>query len=276
MRVGVAVVDTGVFKHIDFKDRVIGFADFVGGKTGAYDDSGHGTHIAGIIGGDGTASGGRYVGVAPDSAIIGVKVLDRSGNGKIGNVLKGLAWIRENRERYNIRIVNISFGTTGTHIKDEHSMIEMVEELWDMGIVVVAAAGNSGPQKNSVTAPGSSKKIITVGAFDDATIMKSRAKNLKYYSGRGPTGECVIKPEVVVAGANIVACSNRPNSYSVKSGTSMATPVVAGAVAKILEREPQLTPKQIKMRLKECCEKISAPANQQGWGMLNMAKFVRR
>lgn len=274
MGISVAVLDTGIYRHVDFGNRIIGFADMVSGRRQPYDDSGHGTHVAGIIAGNGTASKGKYVGVAPKSDIVAVKVLDRSGSGLIKNVIKGLKWIEDNRDRYHIRIINISFGTTSKNIRDEQDMIKMVEKLWDEGIVIVAAAGNSGPSNNSVTAPGSSKKIITVGAFDDSTMFKNSTRSAKYFSGRGPTSECVIKPEVVVAGANIVACSNRKDDYSVKSGTSMAAPVVTGAIIRLLELEPELTPKEVKMRLRECCEKIKAPENQQGWGMLNIARFV--
>lgn len=275
MRVGVAVIDTGIFRHKDFDNRVAAFVDFINGKTAPYDDSGHGTHVSGIIAGSGAASGGRYRGVAPESAIISVKVLDHSGNGRIANVLKGLEWVREQREKYNIRVVNISFGTTTKdEVKDEDRLIEAVEKLWDDGMVVIAAAGNNGPSRSSVTAPGNSRKIITVGAFDDSSFTDQRNSSVRYFSGRGPTRECVVKPEVVVAGANIIACSNHKNAYSIKSGTSMAAPIVSGAVARLLKEEPQLTPKQIKVRMKQCCKKINVPDNQQGWGMLDVVKFV--
>ena len=115
MQTGVAIVDTGIYRHRDFGSRITGFVDLVHGKNSVYDDSGHGTHIAGIIGGDGSASRGRYKGIAPHSALIGVKVLDAQGNGKISDVVEGLRWILEQRERYNIRVVNISFGTVPDH-----------------------------------------------------------------------------------------------------------------------------------------------------------------
>ena len=95
MQTGVAIVDTGIYRHRDFGSRITGFVDLVHGKNSAYDDSGHGTHIAGIIGGDGSASRGRYKGIAPHSALIGVKVLDAQGNGKISDVVEGLRWILE-------------------------------------------------------------------------------------------------------------------------------------------------------------------------------------
>lgn len=275
MRVGVAVIDTGIFRHRDFGDRIVAFADFVNGRLQPYDDSGHGTHVSGIIGGNGAASRGKYKGVAPDCTIISVKVLDRVGNGRIANVLKGLKWVQKNAERYNIKVLNISFGTTPENmLEEESSLIQAVEKLWDMGIVVVAAAGNSGPERGSITAPGISRKIITVGAFDDSAYNGNRNGRLKYFSGRGPTRECIVKPELVVTGSNIVACSNKKNMYSLKSGTSMSAPIVSGAIAKLLAQQPDLTPKQVKIRTRNCCQKIGIPSNQQGWGMLNIPKFL--
>ncbi len=274
MQVGVAVMDTGIFRHRDFENRIIGFADFVNGRKYVYDDNGHGTHVAGIIAGDGRSSQGKYRGIAPKAALIGVKVLDNAGNGKIKNVIRGTDWIIKNKDYYNIRVVNISFGTRASVKQqvsvspedetEEEELVEAVERMWDSGLIVVAAAGNNGPGNGSVTAPGISKKIITVGAFDDR----------KYFSGRGPTTECVIKPEVVVTGTNIIACSNRQGRYSSKSGTSMAAPIVSGAVARMLGHNPYVTPKEVKIWMKSCCKKINIPYNQQGWGMLDIAKFV--
>ena len=274
MQVGVAVMDTGIFRHRDFENRIIGFADFVNGRKYVYDDNGHGTHVAGIIAGDGRSSQGKYRGIAPKAALIGVKVLDNAGNGKIKNVIRGTDWIIKNKDYYNIRVVNISFGTRASVKQqvsvspedetEEEELVEAVERMWDSGLIVVAAAGNNGPGNGSVTAPGISKKIITVGAFDDR----------KYFSGRGPTTECVIKPEVVVTGTNIIACSNRQGRYSSKSGTSMAAPIVSGAVAGMLGHNPYVTPKEVKIWMKSCCKKINIPYNQQGWGMLDIAKFV--
>ena len=110
--VGVALLDTGIYPHIDFKNRIWAFADFVSYKCRPYDDNGHGTHVAGILAGDGTASMGRYKGVAPGCGITSLKVLDGNGNGSRENVLQAFQWILENRNRYRIRIVNISVGTT--------------------------------------------------------------------------------------------------------------------------------------------------------------------
>lgn len=272
MYVSVAVMDTGIFRHMDFDTRIAGFADFVGRKKYLYDDNGHGTHVAGIIAGSGKGSNGKYRGIAPDTFLVSVKVLDKSGNGKIENVVEAAGWIIENKSAMNIRVVNISFGTrakmdNGPAIEtgeDDYALIMAVEKMWDSGIVVVAAAGNNGPGNTSVTAPGISKKIITVGAFDD--------KN--FFSGRGPTRECIVKPEVVVTGSNIIACNNHQGRYSSKSGTSMAAPIVSGAVARLIKNNPDITPKEVKIWMKSCCKKINVPSEKQGWGVLDIRKFV--
>lgn len=172
----------------------------------------------------------------------------------------------------NIRVVNISFGTRAKVEnepaieagEDDYALIIAVEKMWNSGIVVVAAAGNDGPGNASVTVPGISKKIITVGAFDD--------KN--FFSGRGPTRECIVKPEVVVTGSNIIACNNHQGRYSSKSGTSMAAPIVSGAVARLIKNNPDITPKEVKMWMKSCCKKINVPLEKQGWGVLDIRKFV--
>ena len=153
--VGVAVLDTGIYLHEDFKDRVTAFADFVNHRTSPYDDNGHGTHIAAMIGGSGISSDGKYRGVAPGCSLISVKVLDQKGNGYATDVLTGLKWIRENRDRYNIRIVNISVGSLSRRDMTENSiLVRGVNAAWDDGLVVVVAAGNHGPGRMTITTPG--------------------------------------------------------------------------------------------------------------------------
>ena len=264
--IGVAVLDTGIYRHIDFDNRIIAFKDFINNRSIPYDDSGHGTHVSGIIAGSGKASNGRFKGIAPMSQIISVKVLDSYGNGRIGSVIDGTNWIINNKDLYNIRVANISFGTTPNNnidIENTLNLIRHVENMWRNGIVVVAAAGNNGPAAKSITAPGTSHIIITVGSMDDKT----------FHSGRGPTKDGFQKPELVVAGSNITACSNRKNGYSTKSGTSMSAPIVSGAIARLLTNH-DLTPKEVRSRLKKCCNKVNLPHNQQGWGHLDIIKFI--
>ena len=243
--VGVCVLDTGIFPHIDFTGRIRVFHDFIGHRIKPYDDNSHGTHVCGIIGGDGRASDGRIRGVAPGCNLIVLKVLDRMGNGRKEDVLRAFRWILENRRYYGIRVVNISVGTTCRTFEDHKVLINGVERLWDEGLIVVAAAGNQGPRPGSVTAPGSSRKIITVGSSD---LLMGRTA----ISGRGPTFECICKPDLVAHGNHVLACApGTDNGYGVKSGTSMSTPLVSGAAALMLEKNPRLTYVQLKMKLKE-------------------------
>ena len=266
--IGVAVLDTGAFPHIDFEDRIWAFRDLIHGREQPYDDNGHGTHVLGILGGSGRASGGRHRGTAFGCGLIPVKVLDERGNGNKDKVIQALKWIEENMERYHIRIVNISVGTTQ---KEGHEdLIEAVEEAWDRGLVVVAAAGNMGPGRGSVTAPGSSRKIITVGSSD--MLVQNQG-----ISGRGPTRDCIRKPDIVAPGNEIISCSNKRGAcpYTRKSGTSMSTPFVSGGIALLLEKEPWLTNLDIKKRLRATAKDLGYPHNLQGWGLFQLKRFLK-
>ena len=267
--IGVCILDTGIYEHIDFTGRIWAFYDFLAFKRRPYDDNGHGTHVAGLVAGDGTASMGKYRGAAPGCGIISLKVLDRYGTGSQDDVLRALRWIRENRQQYRIRVVNISVGTTCNSKRNHARLLESVEQLWDEGVVVVAAAGNQGPRPGSITAPGSSKKVITVGSSD---LLEGRGA----ISGRGPTAECVCKPDIVAPGNKIMSCvPGKPYSYGVKSGTSMSTPLVTGAIACALEKNPALTNTDIKTMLMNSADDMGLPQNQQGWGKFNRRKFLK-
>ncbi len=277
--VGVAVLDTGTYPHPDFGRRLKMFKDVLNGRRAPYDDNSHGTHVMGVLGGSGESSDGLYAGVAPECRLIGIKVLDSRGNGSVTNLLRGLRWLRENKERYGIRIVNISVGSVPRRETGEQSaLIQGVEEAWADGLVVVAAAGNEGPSAHSVTTPGISRKVITVGSSDDHRAVDVCGSFMVHYSGGGPTGGCVCKPDIVAPGASVISCNamNRRDNrlYGVKSGTSMATPVVSGALALLLQKEPGLTPKEVKLRLMERAVDLGLPRNQQGWGMLQVGRLL--
>lgn len=296
--VGVAVVDTGIALHKDFVEggnRVIAFVDFISRKAEAYDDNGHGTHVAGIIGGSGYSSKGKYMGIAPECNFIGVKVLDQRGDGNISDVLAGLQWIIDNRKKYNIRIVNISVGTSAKDNLDENSLlVQGVNAVWDSGIVVVVAAGNNGPGPMSISTPGISRKVITVGSSDDNVAVEVFGSNrTKDYSGRGPTPFCIKKPDIVAPGSNIISCNisrytarnksadlslsaaDNPMMYTIKSGTSMATPVVSGAIALLLSAQPELSNREVKLRLRGCAVDLGQHWEKQGWGLLNISSLLQ-
>ena len=266
----IAVVDSGVAAHSDISpDRMLAAVDMVNGREGFYDDNGHGTHVSGILG----ANGATFVGMAPGCRYVSVKVLDSKGDGKLSNVIAGLKWLCDNHKKYNIRIINISVGTpVGKSFDETSELVKLVERLWEEGCIVVAAAGNNGPETGSVGAPGISRKIITVGACDD----NYRGIEYRNYSGRGPTKACIRKPDIVAPGSRIYSCSNMPGRrrYAVKSGTSMATPVVSGAIALLLSKYPDMTGKEVKMRLKETAVDLGLPHHVQGWGMINVRSLL--
>lgn len=270
--IGIAIIDTGMSAHFDLKDSIICFKDYVNNRKNYYDDNGHGTHVAGIIGGSGRKSGGKYKGIAPDSKLIIIKCLDYKGNGSIKNALEGCKFIEKNREKYNIRIVNISLGTSVEKKEaDMETLIDGVEHLWKKGFIVVAAAGNNGPERGSVTAPGCAKSIITVGSSDRKNDFKVDEYD---FSGRGPTKECIVKPEIVCPGTNIISCDVNKLSYMSRSGTSMSVPIVSGIIALTLEKNPNITNKQLKKLLYETSIDLGIEKSRQGWGLINPLKMV--
>lgn len=274
--VGVAVLDTGVFPHRDFDKRIIAFADMINHRPGPYDDCGHGSHICGIIGGSGVISDGRYQGMAPGCNLVVVKVLDRKGNGYASDVIAGISWILERKEQLGIRILNISVGSYNKKGMTENSMlVRGVNQAWDAGLVVVVAAGNNGPRRMSITTPGISRKVITVGCSDDNTEVIVGGNRMVDYSGRGPTAACICKPDVVAPGSRVVSCANRADKYAIKSGTSMSTPIVSGAIALLLEKYPEMTNRDVKLKLMQSSRDIGLPRNQQGWGLLDVERLLR-
>lgn len=274
-----AILDTGVAAHPDLSGRIVGFRDFTGGSQVCRDDSGHGTHVAGILAGDGKASGGVYAGMAPEAELLIGKVLDRMGNGNVENVLGGIEWILENRTKFCVRIVNISVGTQPELEQEQKErFLEAVEELWNQGLVVVVSAGNYGPGEGTVAVPGNSRKVITVGVPDTEIRFVSRGKNNINYSGRGPTSACVVKPDVFAPGTGIISCNARygrpgEHPYIMKTGTSMAAPVVSGAIACLLSKYPDMTNVEVKLKLRGSC--VEKPGTGAGWGFLNVKKLLK-
>ena len=272
-----AVLDTGISLHPDFDSRIVAFRDFVDHREEVYDDSGHGTHVAGILGGSGKMSDGRYAGMAPNVKLVIAKVLDKDGNGNVDAVVNGIDWILKLIQTQDIHIVNISVGThPGLERKEEERLIQSVEKLWDAGVTVVVSSGNYGPKERTVAAPGSSRKVITVGAVN-LPERNGVGKRRWDYSGRGPTENCVVKPDLVAPGTYITSCNGAyinkwKQPYTEKSGTSMATPIVSGAVACVLSKYPDMSNVEVKLRLRESCVPYNSSVG--GWGILNMKWFM--
>ncbi len=265
----IAVIDTGIdASHVDLDEgKVIGWKDFVNGKTTPYDDQGHGTHVASIVAGDGDGNAANK-GVAPGAALVGIKVLNSQGSGSLSDVEAGVQWAIDNRDVYGIEIISMSLGSSGSSDGTD-SLSQTVNSATTAGITIVVAAGNEGSGSYTIGSPAAADKAITVGAAAD---VGENGFNIASFSSRGPTADGRIKPDIVAPGYKITAAkSGSTNGYVEYSGTSMATPFVSGTIALMLQENPSLTPQQVKDILRDTARDFG-PAGKDvdfGWGMLD-------
>ncbi len=285
--VTIAVIDTGIYPHADIRDRIKGFKDFINNRTAPYDDNGHGTHCAGDAAGNGALSGGKYRGPAPEANLVGVKVLDKMGSGSLSTVISGIEWCIQNQTQFNIKVLSLSLGSDAVQSAQDDPVVKAVDKAWDQGMVVCVAAGNSGSSQQTIASPGISPKIITVGAINDYNTEERSDDRVADFSSRGPTIDGLMKPDLITPGVNIISLRS-PNSFLDKinassrvdtnyfslSGTSMATPICAGVVAQLLQKEPNLSPDIVKSRLIRACENIGESNYAQGHGYLNASKLL--
>lgn len=269
--VTIAFIDTGINSHLDFKlanNRLLTFCDFVNNLDKNYDDNGHGTFVAGVATGSGIFSNGKYAGIAPNANIISLKALNEKGEATAVTILEAMQWIYENYEKYNIKVVCMSFGSEPLGTNDP--IMKGAEKLWQEGILVVSAGGNSGPTQQTIKSPGVSKKIITVGGLDDGRDefghFNEKQFKVAQFSSRGPAFNRV-KPDLIAPSVNITSCSHK-GGYRQMSGTSVATPMVAGLCALIYEKYPNATPDQIKKFLLYNAKTIFQGRFAEGYGVV--------
>lgn len=279
--VTVAVLDTGMGWHPDLQGVAVAFRDFVGRRNLMYDNNGHGTHVCGILSGSGGISKGRYRGMAPGAKLVVGKVLDGKGEGSAEIMVEGMNWVLQIRERYKIRILNISIGIGSLEKQEKEKVLkEKIEELWRSGILVVCAAGNKGPGDGTISSVGGNR-VVTVGCHD-GEYAKDNPSRCEAYSGRGILGSPVRKPDLVAPGTDIVSCNlncygiwgRMKNPYIAKSGTSMATPIVAGAAALAFQQDPAMSNEECRHRLLYTATDLGLPWNRQGWGMVNAERLL--
>jgi serine protease AprX len=295
--VTVAVIDSGVKPHADLPaSRIKAFVDFVNGRTTAYDDYGHGTHVAGIIAGSGVSKNGKFTGVAPGASIVALKVLDQKGAGLTSDVLAALEWVLTNHKTYGIRVVNLSLGHPIYEPAATDPMVQVVEQLTKKGIVVAVSAGNMGRNAldqtvyGSITSPANAQGAITVGAVDTLSTLERGDDTVASFSSRGPTRyDEFVKPDVLAPGYRIASLISSNSTLAVKypnyivdsvyfrlNGTSQAAPVVAGAAALMLQANPGLTAHTVKAVLQYTAQRINKlDVMTQGAGEVNIAGAVR-
>ncbi len=273
--VTIAFIDTGVHNHIDFvvpRNRIKMFKDFANYEPNAYDDNGHGTFVASVACGNGLAGGKTFCGVAPNADLISLKALDKNGETGAFTILEAMQWVHDNRKKYNIRVVCMSFGSQPLQSGDP--LIRGAETLWNDGIVVVVAAGNSGPESSTIKSPGVSTKVITVGAMNDERdengVVDEKKFHVANFSSRGPAFTN-FKPDLLTSGVNLTCCSNKDGElYTHMSGTSVATPLVAGLCALIVQKYPEITPLEVKGMILNSCKKITGNRNDEGFGYFHI------
>ena len=271
--IGVAILDSGIAPHPDLAGRIVASVDFTSGAAPTLvppaDPGGHGTHVAGLVAGDGTASGGAYAGIAPGANLVDVRVITSTGSTTVSTLIAGMQWILAHRADYNIRVVNLSAGAPVTVSYNDDPLAAAVEILVFAGITVVVSAGNAGPTSSSITTPGFDPYVITVGAIDDNGTATLADDAIASWSSHGPTAiDGLAKPDLVAPGRRIVSLRSPGSTLDLQfpdrlvagldplvpeyfrlSGTSMAAPVVTGVVALMLEGTPTLSPAQVKQRL---------------------------
>ncbi|MBI4014677.1 MAG: S8 family serine peptidase, partial [Candidatus Aenigmarchaeota archaeon] len=265
--VKIAVLDTGIdSSHEILKGRVLLEKDFTG-KNSPKDVFGHGTHVAGIIAGNGNVTG-----IARGALLFNAKVLDDSGLGSDIDVIRAINWAVDpdsNDETDDgADIISMSLGGLYT---DPFGPISMaLKAATERGVIAVAAAGNCGPCGScggfkGVTTPGASPYAITVGAVDE------NGQHACFSSGQS-IGGVGVKPDVAAPGKNIL--SSVPGGYATKSGTSMATPHISGAIALLLQMQPGLNQSDVKQFLESLSKESGVPGKdiQYGSGLLDMGR----
>jgi serine protease AprX len=287
--VTVAVVDSGIANHPDLSGRILGEVEIVGREKGFADYFGHGTHVAGIIAGDGRSSSDsksfrRLNGIAPKAKLLSVRVLGADGSGRVSDVLAGIDWVLQHREEFGIRVLNLSLGHPVEESYRTDPLCLALERAWAAGIVVVVSAGNAGRDGYAtINSPGNHPALITVGASNNAGTSERADDLLASYSSRGPSYlDHVVKPDLVAPGNRTVSLRaagstldaafpdlrvkvgefrNDParagddSVYFRLSGSSMAAGVVSGMAALMIQADPAITPDTVKARLMKSAEK---------------------
>ena len=293
--VGIAIVDSGInpsgdlYTNMGVNRQVANVYFNTDYNQNTSDGYGHGTHVSSVAAGDGSDSNGKYIGVAPMANVINVKVTNDDGSTRASDVISGLQWVLENKATYNIRVVNISFNSTLAESYHTSPLDAAVEILWFNKIVVVVSAGN---QANGVLYPPANDPfVITVGATDDKGTNSLNDDVVTTFSAYGTTSDGFAKPDLVAPGRNIIARLVNTNmgiakdhpanviaqAYFKMSGTSVSAPMVSGAVAILLQSEPNLTPDQIKYRLTTTANKswTGYSSTKAGAGYLDVYAAVK-
>ncbi|MBY7740209.1 S8 family peptidase [Paenibacillus polymyxa] len=284
--VTIAIIDSGIYPHPDLSlpnNRIIGFYDVIKQQeVQPFDDGGHGTHCAGCAAGNGSSSNGKYRGLAYQANLVGVRVFEGRSTAT-SNIVRGVQWCIDNKEKYGIKIMSLSLGGTAIIPAEDDLLCKILREAQNQGISVVVAAGNAGARPQTVESPGIDPELITVGATNDKNTNDSSDDDVPNFSGRGPTKFGHQKPDTVAPGTNIISLRSKNSEYDrsapqfrvgewycTMNGISMATPIVAGMVALLYEAKPDATSKEIKEAILNGAQDLFHDVNSSGKGYLSL------
>jgi serine protease AprX len=283
--VTVAMIDTGVARVADLGNRVVARVDFTPGGHGE-DEYGHGTHLAGVIAGDGSSSLGKWRGVAPGARLISLKVAGPDGSTDVSVVIAALHWVVSHRAQFNIKVLNLAFGTDSVQSYAVDPLNAAVERAWAAGITVVVSAGNRGP--GTINKPSDDPYVITVGAVDVNRTADRRDDEVASFSSYARTVDGFVKPDIVAPGTTIVAARDvgstidtlHPDAvldgdYFKGTGTSQAGAVVSGVVALLYDANPLLKPNQVKSILMGSTFRASQYRTGGSSGLVDAAAAVQ-
>ena len=282
--VTVALVDTGIADVPDVQNQIVARANFTNEST-FQDTFGHGTFEAGIVAGNGAASGGRYVGIAPDASLMSVKVADASGSTSLGQVLSGIQLVDFSAQQFNVRVLLLPLDSNSPFPPEIDPLSRALRTVWAHGVVVVVPAGNSGPGASTIASPGNDPVLLTAGSVNDMGTGNVADDQVSSFSSRGPTSFGEDKPDVAAPGEHLVSLrvpgstidQQNPSAvvegnYFKGSGTSMSAAVTAGAAALLLSARPGLTPDEVKALLMGSATPVlDGDTESTGAGVVNVA-----
>ncbi|MBI2251731.1 MAG: S8 family serine peptidase [Armatimonadetes bacterium] len=288
--INIAVIGTGVIPHPDIKDNILYFKDFVYNKKEPYDydvssagNRYHETRVCGIIAGTGKLSKGKIKGIAPGAKLICLKVMDEKGNMETENILKALSWIIENKDKYNIKILNYSLTSNGENPSADRRLNQAMEKAAQEGIICVVSAGNNGTGTKRMHSPAYLPSVITVGASNHSRSIEMEDDRILLFSSYDY--DFPDKPDISAPGKDLATINGDyfnsldklPPSYAytnMTTGTSFAAPVIAGAIALMLDVNPSLTKDQISEALKKTAFKLPDYHGEQGAGVVNFKEAM--
>lgn len=271
----VAVLDTGIYPHEDLtlpENRILAWYDQVQGQICPYDDHGHGTFTAGIIAGNGRASRGKYSGLAPEAKLVGVKVLDQNGRGKLSDLILGIEWCLNNQKTLKIRIINLSLGTCAQGEYYQDLLCRVTTLATKKGVVVCTAVGCGIPDWQRFNSPGINPSVIKAGLINQQQVFTNEDERL-IINGVKLRKRKVVIPDLVIPEVKLGSLKAGAG-YSFQTGPSLAASLIAGGAALILQKWPRSRPVQVKRILTRNADDLGLGNPLQGAGRLNLARAL--